>query len=335
MVDRAHDLTDKQIELMQRRMPGLYRSAKKESLAAFMAYLKTIKVRADRLYENITTAQTDEEKRAAKAEYVRYWANTKKDKRFLNAVNTAVNSLFLANQTAADYINTQTTGIYTENYNYIGMNLDNDLSGYKFKPVTEDEVRKYGDVERQDVDAKKDKSWNAKNLMKSIATGFILGYAADKIFKSAVNKTVTKNVESAQRQASDMATSAENVGRIDSMYRAYDEGFNVKKFWVATKDNRTRDTHRIYDGVDPQELDYEYNTGLKVPRDPDCPIMAEVCNCRCRILYQVNGRSRATTMSAREGEVTGSYRDPRSFRGTTSVNVAKMSYGEWMRWRSQ
>lgn len=53
--------------------------------------------------------------------------------------------------------------------------------------------------------------------------------------------------------------------------------------WLATSDDRTRDTHADYDG-EVRALGEEFAPGLKFPGDPDCEDPAEVCNCRCTIL---------------------------------------------------
>ena len=170
-------------------------------------------------------------------------------------------------------------------------------------------------------------------MTKTVIAGALLGLAAKKIFDNAARKTVEKNRESSNRQASDMVTGAESMGRMDSMYRASDEGFNVEKEWICTFDNRTRDSHIEYDSMGWVDLDYEYNTGLKKPKDPNCSIMEEVCNCRCSIGYRTNGRERSATRSAREGDVVGSYKRASSFEDTESVTIESMSYEEWIKWR--
>ena len=198
---------------------------------------------------------------------------------------------------------------------------------------TGEEAEKYSGIERQEVNKEKDTKWNRANVTKTVIAGALLGLAAEKIFENAAKKTTERNRESSNRQASDMVTGAESMGRMDSMYRASDEGFNVEKEWICTFDNRTRDSHIEYDSMGWVDLDYEYNTGLKKPKDPNCSIMEEVCNCRCSIGYRTNGRERSATRSAREGDVVGSYKRPSSFEDTESVRIESMSYEEWIKWR--
>ena len=253
---------------------------------------------------------------------------------FIKASQNAQKRLYRANQEAARYINSKTAHIYAINYNQIGRGLQRYLDGYSFKPVSENDAEEYGQISQQTVDEKKDTEWNGKNIRSSVIAGALLYYAADKIFGDVAKSTTRKNRDSSNRQANDMLTDAESKGRLDSMYRSSDEGHAVKKFWKATNDNRTRDTHAEYGSMPSMPLDYEYNSGLKRPRDPDCGIKAETCNCRCTLIYDV-GQSKSKTMAARRGEVTGSYRNESSFIGTETVYVPKMTYREWMAWRSR
>ena len=335
MADRAHIDTDEAIAQMQRRINKIYRDAQRTVSAELEKYAAKIRDKSTRLYDAIQNAETDKERKKAENAYRRFYAvEVKRDKAFKAAVTSAAETLYTANNLAAAYINTKTPAIYAENYNYIGQGLERDLDGYELKSVSEDMADKYGNVERQTVNKARDERWNRKNIVRGVVTGAIVGYGINRIFNSTARVVTERNRDGADRQASDMATSAENKGRLDSMYRAYDEGFDVKKVWLATLDNRTRETHRVYDGLGAHELDFEYAPGLKVPRDPDCTDMAEVCNCRCRITYNI-GRERSRTRAARDLDVMGSYKDQRSFAGTHTVSVRNMSYREWMQWRQR
>ena len=335
MADTAHLATDKELEKMERHLSAIYARAEKDVAAEFNPVLKAVKKRADKLYKAIQDAEDEKAEKAAKSAYKAFCiSEVLRRSDFVKASKNAQKRLYMANQEAARYINSKTAHIYTINYNQIGRGLQRDLDGYSFKPVSEDDAEKYGQISQQTVDEKKDSEWNGKNIRNAVIAGALLYFAVDRIFGDAAKSTTRKNRDSSNRQANDMLTDAESKGRLDSMYRAYDEGFEVKKFWIATLDNRTRDTHIEYDSMEPVELDYEYAPGLKKPKDPNCSIMAEVCNCRCTLKYDT-GHGRSATRAAREGDVTGSYKNPSSFRGTETVSVPNMTYKEWMQWRSK
>ena len=119
--------------------------------------------------------------------------------------------------------------------------------------------------------------------------------------------------------------------RLDGMYRAEYLGNKMHKAWIATADNRTRDSHASLDGKEIP-LDKIFDNGCSRPRDPN-GTPAEICNCRCSLKYVDVGGERGQTRSARQGEVTGSYKKSSSFKGTKSIEISNMSYEEFMRWR--
>lgn len=67
---------------------------------------------------------------------------------------------------------------------------------------------------------------------------------------------------------------------------ARETGVVTGRTWLATKDARTRDTHRELDGV-RVGLDEPYPNGCRFPGDPDGPA-AETINCRCVELYDTD-----------------------------------------------
>lgn len=332
--DAAHVRTDKEVAKIQRTLKRLYLRSEGLIASAMKRYAKTIKAKSDELQRKIDEAETVQEKKTAEKAYIYFYqVELLSDPRFKKLVSDVSEKMYKANKNAVKVINKHIPNVYADNYNFIGAGLQGDLDGYRLLGITPEEARLYGQFIYQDIDEQKDKAWNAKNVIKTVATAAAVLYAADKIFGYTAKQVAKRNRETADRQASDMMTYSENKGRYDSMLRAYDEGFNIKKVWMATLDNRTRETHRKYDGVGAVELDYEYNTGLKKPRDPNCGIMAEVCNCRCCLVYDTGGR-RSPTRAAREGIVTGSYKKDSSFSGTHTVSVPMMTYEEWMKWRS-
>lgn len=93
----------------------------------------------------------------------------------------------------------------------------------------------------------------------------------------------------------------ENVGRTESMaslngaqFEAYRQAVAkgtvrpnaVRKVWIATRDLRTRDTHRALNG-DSVGLHEPFANGLMYPGDPAGPAR-EVINCRCTLRYRID-----------------------------------------------
>lgn len=331
MADKAHTKTDQKLEEMEKRLSAIYSRAEKAVQKKMADYAKSIDEKSAELLQAYKDAETEDEKRKAKKAYIRFYRQVVKSKEFVSLSATVADDLYKANVEASAYINSQTPSIYALNYNYINAEMAKDINGFTPQEITDTEAEKYSGYTQQTVDRKKDTDWNKDNLKKSVIAGSLLLLGSYAIMKRSANSAVEKNRNSASMHNSGMGTDAENKARLDGMYRAEDMGNSIKKIWIATLDNRTRHTHAMLDGKDVA-LDEIFDNGCSRPRDPNGS-PAEVCNCRCSLKYGV-GQSKGKTRSSRFGTVTGSYKDDRSFKGTTSQEIANMSYKEWMKWRA-
>ena len=331
MADTAHLATDKKLEEMEKRLSAIYSRAEKTVQKKMADYAKSIDEKSAELLQAYKDAETEDEKRKAKMAYIRFYRQVVKSKEFVSLSANVADDLYTANVEASAYINSQTPSIYALNYNYINAEMAKDIDGFTPQEITDTEAEKYSGYTQQTVDRKKDTDWNKDNLKKSVLVGSLLLLGAYAIMKRSANSAVEKNRNSASMHNSGMGTDAENKARLDGMYRAEDMGNSITKIWMATLDNRTRDSHAALDGAEIA-LDEIFDNGCSRPRDPN-GTPAEVCNCRCSLKYGV-GQSKGKTRSSRLGTVTGSYKDDRSFRGTTSQEIANMSYKEWMKWRA-
>ena len=330
MADIAHTKTDQKLEEMEKRLSAIYSRAEKTVQKKMDDYAKSIDEKSAELLQAYKDAETEDEKRKARKAYIRFYRKLVKSKEFVSLSAAVADDLYKANVEASAYINSQTPSIYALNYNYINAEMAKDIDGFKPQEITEAEVEKYSGYTQQTVDKKKDTDWNKDNLKRSVIAGSLLLLGASAIMKRSANSTVEKNRNSASMHSEGMGTDAENKARLDGMYRAEDMGNSITKIWIATLDNRTRDAHAERDGEEIA-LDDEFAPGLSRPRDPN-GALSEICNCRCSLKYGV-GQSKGKTRSSRLGTVTGSYKKPSSCKGTTSEEIADMTYEEWMKWR--
>ena len=331
MADTAHRLTDKKLEEMEKRLSAIYSRAGKTVQKKMADYAKSIDEKSAELLQAYNDAETEDEKRKAKKAYIRFYRQIVKSKEFSALSSNVADDLYKANVEASAYINSQTPSIYALNYNYINAEMAKDIDGFKPQEITESEAEQYSGYTQQTVDRKKDTAWNKDNLKKSVIAGSLLLLGAYAIMKRSANSTVEKNRNSASMHSNGMGTDAENKARLDGMYRAEDMGNSITKIWIATLDNRTRDSHAALDGAEIA-LDEIFDNGCSRPRDPN-GALSEICNCRCSLKYGA-GQSKGKTRSSRLGTVTGSYKKPSSFKGTTSQEIANMTYKEWMKWRA-
>ena len=332
MADKAHIWTDEKLEEMEKHLFAIYSRAKKTVQKKMADYAKTIDEKSAELLQAYKDAETEDEKRKSKNAYIRFYRQVVKSKEFVSLSANVADDIYKANVEASTYINSKTPSIYALNYNYINSEMAKDIDGFIPQEITDTEAKKYSGYTQQTVDRKKDTDWNNENLRKSVLAGSLLLMDAYAIMKRSARLTVEKNRNSATMHKSGMGTDAENKARLDGMYRAEDMGNPITKIWMATLDNRTRDSHARLDGAEIS-LDNAFDNGLQRPRDPDGSF-AEICNCRCTLKYGV-GQSKGATRSSRLGDVTGSYKKSSSFKGTTSEEIANMSYKEWMQWRKK
>ena len=331
MADKAHGLTDQKLEEMEKRLSAIYSRAEKAVQKKMADYAKSIDEKSAELLQAYKDSETEGEKRKAKKAYIRFYRQVVKSKEFVSLSANVADDLYRANVEASAYINSQTPSIYALNYNYINAEMARDIDGFTPQEITDTEAEKYSGYTQQTIDRKKDTAWNKDNLKKSVIAGSLILLGAYSIMKRSAHSSVEKNKNSASMHSEGMGTDAENKARLDGMYRAEDMGNSITKIWIATLDNRTRDAHAHRDGEEIA-LDEEFAPGLSRPRDPN-GALAEICNCRCSLKYGV-GQSKGETRSSRLGTVTGSYKKPSSFKGTTSEEIANMSYEEWMKWRA-
>lgn len=331
MSDLAHRKTDLKLEEMEKRLSAIYSRAEKTVQKKMADYAASIDEKSTELLQAYKDAETEDEKQKAKKAYIRFYRKVVKSKEFVSLSANVADDLYKANVEASAYINSQTPSIYALNYNYINAEMAKDIDGFTPQEITDTEAEKYSGYTQQTIDRKKDTAWNKDNLKKSVIVGSLLLLGASAIMKRSANSTVEKNRNSASMHSNGMGTDAENKARLDGMYRAEDMGNSLTKIWMATLDNRTRDAHADRDGEEIA-LDDEFAPGLTRPRDPN-GALAEICNCRCSLKYGV-GQPKGKTRSSRLGTVTGSYKKPRSFKGTTSDEIANMTYEEWMKWRA-
>ena len=331
MADIAHTKTDQKLEEMEKRLSAIYSRVEKTVQKKMVDYAKSIDKKSAELLQAYKDAETEGEKQKAKKAYIRFYRQVVKSKEFSALSANVADELYKTNVEASAYINSQTPSIYALNYNYINAEMAKDIDGFTPQKITNTEAEKYSGYTQQTVDRKKDTDWNKDNLKKSVIAGSLLLLGASAIMKRSANSTVEKNRNSASMHNSGMGTDAENKARLDGMYRAEDMGNSITKIWVATLDNRTRDSHAALDGAEIA-LNEIFDNGCSRPRDPN-GALSEICNCRCSLKYGV-GQSKGKTRSSRLGTVTGSYKKPSSFKDTTSDEIANMTYEEWMKWRA-
>ena len=292
MADIAHELTDRELEKMERHLSAIYARAEKELTEKAEAYFKRFEELDEKKRALVDAGKMTEEEykrwRQNKIMTGRHWKRMKEQ---------AAQELLQANRTAQDYINGRLPSVYSLNYNRTAEGVSAAVRGYSFELVDASTVKNLATSDKtllpyKYVDGKKDVRWNTAKVNSEVLQGIVQGESIPNIAKRLQNVT-EMNRASAIRNARTTVTSAENKGRMDSLHAAAEKGIITRKVWMAAIDARTREAHRLLDGQE-QEIDDPFDSELgpiMYPGDVDAD-PANVYQCRCSLTYKVIGFKR-------------------------------------------
>lgn len=132
---------------------------------------------------------------------------------------------------------------------------------------------------------KKAERWNMQKVNSALLQGILQGDSIDTL-SSRLRRVTNMNINSSIRNARTMTTRAENSGRLQAYERVSDMGIEIKKVWVASIDDRTRQAHIDLDGQEvalgEKFVDMDGNE-LEYPADPSA-VPETVYNCRCTMI---------------------------------------------------
>lgn len=289
--EKSHELTEKKLELMEKRLTRIYSEAQKGISEKTKAYF-------DKFAELDEKKRMLVEKGVISEESYKEWRKSKiaHGKHFTAMKEQIATELANVNKTALAYINGELPEIYLLNYNAIADVVDG-IGGYSFELVDAETVKFLATTNEEllpykFLDTPKDKRWNKKKLNSQVLQGIIQGETIPEITKRLVNVT-GMNKSNAVTNARTMVTGAENRGRIESMKKAQKDGILLRKEWISSdQPGRTRDWHlsgafeRLVVEVDEPFVN-ELGE-IMFPGDPSAH-PANVYGCRCTLGYVVDG----------------------------------------------
>ncbi|NCC84034.1 MAG: hypothetical protein EOM03_07895 [Clostridia bacterium] len=296
MADLAHELTDAELTDLEKRIKAAYERAGKSVAKQAEEYFASIADEGEALRKAMIDAADDKTYRAARRKYQSFLRDkTIASKRFLDLQAKLAADLSAVNRETAAMVGSRMNGVFSLNHNFAAYSLEHEL-GMNLQFTLYDErtvARLLRDQPRllpkPKIDIPLDLRWNQQKIAGEIAQGILTGEAIPKIAERLQN-VVGMNASSAVRNARTSITSAENAGRVESYHYAESIGITLKKEWLATLDNSTREEHRQLDGqrVDVDEP-FEVN-GEKImyPGDPSAAGYL-VYNCRCSLISSVDG----------------------------------------------
>lgn len=326
--DLGHQLTDKKLAALERRIAKLYREAGKELQATIDAYFEQFKKRDEEMKALIGTVQNGKE--WTEADYKQWRLNQiGRGERYQAMRDKVAHRATEANAVAVSYTNDATPGIYSLNRNYSAYTIEQVAGNVGFDLWDEQTVKRLM-VEQPDLmpyyppkRALKrgiDLAYGKKQITASVTSSILQGKSIKHMADDLQTRITTMSRDSAIRTARTAVTGAQNAGRMDSYAAAEKMGIKLKKEWLATLDARTRHSHAMLDGEQVAQ-DKKFSNGCRFPGDPQGPPW-EIYNCRCTLIAAVEGVDTSTAQRRARNADTGQ----------TEV-ISNMSYAEWAGWK--
>ena len=286
-MDYAHKETDKEILLLEQRMKKEYRQAYKECKKKFEENLKQFQKLDKKKLKDL------EKGLITQKQYIQ-WRKEEIliSKRYKEMVKSMAHDYLNANKNAVKIINGKLPDIYAMNHNYSTYMIEKQARiNTSYTLYDRDTVsRLFQDkapYTKAGVKATAFIGWNSRKINSVITQGILQGKSIPDIAKD-LQKVADMNYKQAVRTARTLVTGAENSGRQDSYERAVDMGIDLQKMWVATLDERTRDSHVILDG-EIVNVEETFSNGLMGPGDQSTGDPAEYINCRCTTVSVIDG----------------------------------------------
>jgi len=131
-----------------------------------------------------------------------------------------------------------------------------------------------------------------QTIREKIASGLIQGKSYNAItadIKDAIGRTTSQLMRVVQTETHRVQSMA-SVEAFEKIKSKGDEyGLETKKIWVATLDNKTRDTHAELDGQVADDNGMFKINGLEAEAPGLFGVAEEDINCRCTIAYEIDG----------------------------------------------
>lgn len=222
--------------------------------------------------------------------------------------------LLNADREAQRIINEGKLSVFADNANYIGYGLEHGANiNTGFTLYDKQTVARLIKSDPQILPKPapgvvKDKAytWYNKLMNSAITQGIVQGETIPQIAKRIMDKTGESTYKAAVRNARTAYTGAQNAGRMEGLHQAQRLGINVKKKWMATLDNRTRDAHADLDGqIQNVDDPFESELGdIMYPGDPTAD-PANTYNCRCTLVYVYPEYPSEMQRRTGDGEIVG------------------------------
>ncbi len=314
-VDEAHQLTDKELAALERRIAAEYKKAAEEMQEKIDAYFEKFKNRDAEQKSLIGTVVNGRE---YTVEDYKQWrlAQIGRGNRFKALRDRLAERYTRANEVAAAYINDDMPKIYAMNHAYTIQNVkeqaDGALDSIDFVLFDEQTVKRLL-MEQPDlmpyypknraINRGIDLEYGKRQITSVVTSGILQGESINKMASRLMNRVTDMNQTSAIRAVRTAVTQAENAGRQAAREELEGKGCILQKRWMATQDNRTRHNHASADGQ-TVDNDKPFTVGgeeLMFPGDGSMGASGwNLYNCRCSCGVEIVGFKSTLTEEQRK-----------------------------------
>lgn len=334
MPDYGTRIADKAIDQTARKIRDVYKNAWFDVKAKMDAFQKRHLAKGKEMFDKLVNGEITQ------AEY-HSWMRGQVfiGKQWQDKLDQISKIMDNANKEAMSIVRHGTFNVFAENYNFEAYKLEKWAKGvvsfnlYNEKSVARLLKKNPKMLPEWKIHERKDYAWNRQKVENCITQGIIQGEGIEQITDRLSDALITQNENRMRLFARTGMTGAQNAGRQKQMDDAEEMGIKVKKKWVATLDNRTRDTHQELDGqtVDKDEPFVVDGMEIMFPGDPSCAYPELVYNCRCAMVEVYEGIDRKTTRRAYYDEDDDEYEEGKR----KSYMVEDMTYKEWKEWKER
>lgn len=331
MADFVETYTDKVLKEVEKRLIETYKEAQRDILQKMAEFEKRHRAKNALMQQKLKAGEiTQEQYRTWMQGQVFIGKQWEEKKKSIEKV------LLDADRQAAKIINEKSLDVFAESANYTAYQIEKELKGavnfglYNTRTVADLIQDQPELLPWRVVDGVKANAWNVKKIANAISQGIIQGEGIPEISRRIARDTGIAAGRASTLYARTAMTGAQNAGRLERMKETEEEGIEVKKMWVATLDDRTRDAHQEMDGQ-TVALDEPFHSkefgNIDYPGDPSAD-PGNVYNCRCAMKhvfpkYQKLGKR----------ERIAYYTDENGNR--KSYKVGDVTYKEWQKIKEQ
>ncbi len=317
-LDPAERYSDEKLAQVRARLTVMYRSAADDLIAKQQDWLHAHEKRVEKYRAQVEAGLLSEQDYQA-------WMQGQlfQEKAWALKRGQMARAMADIDKQAMAMINDGKIDVFAENANWMCFQIESDLGAfgtfglYDRQTVTRLVRDRPNLLPMPEIDEERDYQWYNGVINNAVTQGIIQGETLEDIVLRVAEETGKKADDAMKRNARTAYTGAQAAGREESMRQARDDlNIDVKKKWLATFDDKTRNAHAELDGK-TADIDEPFESLLgpiMFPGDPDAT-PANVYNCRCRL-----------------GRAYGKY-DIKINRvdAGTGETVGDMNYREWQR----